>query len=205
MSVTGTLLAFERQITLWADTGSYHVAPLSTQTSHLPVETLMSAVREKQLGAPTTLTLRADPGTPAAIGLSGGRTVFADPYTGEVLGEGSQKVRGFFRVITDWHRWLGMQGENRTIAKAITGACNLVFLFLVRKNLRRREGDPVAPEPKWLREIQRSTPIAELGPSHSTGNELTSARRQDRQRQAEELVKRNPDQVAMQVAQWMSE
>jgi uncharacterized iron-regulated membrane protein len=131
MSVTGTLLAFERQITLWADTRSCHVAPLSTQTSHLPVETLMSAFREKQLGAPTTLTLRADPGTPAAIGLSGGRTVFVDPYTGEVLGEGSQRVRGFFRVITDWHRWLGMQGENRTIAKAITGACNLVFLFLV--------------------------------------------------------------------------
>ena len=38
-------------------------------------------------------------------------------------------------------------------------------------------GRPGRPEPKWLREIQRTTPIAELGPSHSTGNELTSARR----------------------------
>ena len=100
----------------------------------------------------------------------------------------------------------GLLGDPFSMAKqalAVIGA--LVFLFLIRKNLRRREGDPVAPEPKWLREIQRSTPIAELGPSQSTGGELTSARRQDKQRQAEELVKRNPDQVAMQVAQWMSE
>ena len=131
MSVTGTLLAFERQITFWADTRSYHVAPLSSQTSHLPVETLLSKVAEKQPGAATTLTLRADPETPASIALSGGRTLLVDPYTGAVLGEASQMVRGFFRVITDWHRWLGTQGENRTIARAITGACNLVFLFLV--------------------------------------------------------------------------
>jgi flagellar M-ring protein FliF len=100
----------------------------------------------------------------------------------------------------------GLLGDPFALAKqAAIVVAALVFLFLVRKNLRRREGDPVAPEPKWLREIQRTTPIAELGPSQSTGNELASARRQDRQRQAEELVKRNPDQVAMQVAQWMSE
>jgi uncharacterized iron-regulated membrane protein len=48
-----------------------------------------------------------------------------------VLGEGSQQVRAFFRVITDWHRWMGAGGENRAFGKAITGACNLGFLFIV--------------------------------------------------------------------------
>ena len=33
--------------------------------------------------------------------------------------------------MTDWHRWLGVQGENRTIARGVTGASNLGFLFLV--------------------------------------------------------------------------
>jgi uncharacterized iron-regulated membrane protein len=47
------------------------------------------------------------------------------------LGEGSKKVRDFFRVITDWHRWFGARNENRTIARAVTGACNLGFLFLL--------------------------------------------------------------------------
>ena len=40
-------------------------------------------------------------------------------------------MRSFFRVVTDWHRWLGANGENRAIARAVTGACNLGFLFLV--------------------------------------------------------------------------
>jgi uncharacterized iron-regulated membrane protein len=33
--------------------------------------------------------------------------------------------------VTEWHRWLGAKGENRNVARAITGACNLGFLFLV--------------------------------------------------------------------------
>jgi uncharacterized iron-regulated membrane protein len=33
--------------------------------------------------------------------------------------------------MIEWHRWLGMSGDNRPLGKAITGACNLGFLFLV--------------------------------------------------------------------------
>ena len=57
--------------------------------------------------------------------------MFANPYTGAILGEGSQRTRAFFRNVTDWHRWLGAKGDNRNVARAITGACNLGFLFLV--------------------------------------------------------------------------
>src|SRR6185295_13902371 len=41
------------------------------------------------------------------------------------------RTRAFFRTVTDWHRWLGAKGDNRNVARAITGACNLGFLFLV--------------------------------------------------------------------------
>jgi uncharacterized iron-regulated membrane protein len=57
--------------------------------------------------------------------------LFLNPYSGQVLGDGSQRVRTFFRTVTDWHRWLGAKGDNRNVARAITGACNLGFLFLV--------------------------------------------------------------------------
>ncbi len=33
--------------------------------------------------------------------------------------------------MTDWHRWLAASGEYRTTGRAITGASNLAFLFLV--------------------------------------------------------------------------
>lgn len=67
---------------------------------------------------------------PATLALGPAQTLFANPYTGEILGEGSHGVRTFFRVMTDWHRWLGMSGESRGVGRAITGACNFAFLLL---------------------------------------------------------------------------
>ena len=80
---------------------------------------------------PFDFHLRSDPSAPAALGFGRESIVYINPYTGEILGEGTKGIRTFFRVVTDWHRWLGAKGENRPIARAITGACNLGFLFLV--------------------------------------------------------------------------
>ena len=131
MCVTGVLLTYEKQITSWADTRGYRSAPPAIQTQHLPVETLITKARESRGATPTSVTLKSDPWAPAEIGFGRETTLFVNPYTGAVLGEGSHKVRSFFRGVTDWHRWLGAKGENRDVARAITGACNLGFLFLV--------------------------------------------------------------------------
>jgi uncharacterized iron-regulated membrane protein len=133
MCVTGVLLAYEKQITLWADTSSYRSAPPTADARHLPIETLIENARNHRGGAsPASLTLRSDPLQPAEVGF-GRETLplFLNPYSGQVLGDGSQRVRTFFRTVTDWHRWLGAKGENRNMARAITGASNLGFLFLV--------------------------------------------------------------------------
>ena len=131
MSVTGVLLTYERQIIAWADSRTYDVNPAAGATGRLPLETLIAKAGEGQQSAPTTITLRNDPAAAAAFAFSGGRTIFVNPYTGEVLGEGAKGVREFFHVVTDWHRWLGAHGENRALARGVTGACNLAFLFLV--------------------------------------------------------------------------
>jgi uncharacterized iron-regulated membrane protein len=130
MSVTGVLLTYERQIEAWADARTYTVAA-APDAARLPVETLVAKAREGREGVPTSVTLRADRSAAAAVGFPGGRTVFVDPYTGAVLGGGAEGTRAFFHVVTDVHRWLGASGENRTVGRAVTGACNLGFLFLV--------------------------------------------------------------------------
>lgn len=131
MSVTGTLLMYERQITEWADRG-LRVAPPSPGAARLPVETLAARVLETQPGkTPSVVTVQSDPAAPAAVSLGRELTVYLNPYTGDVLGEGSRKLRGFFRGLTDWHRWLGADGESRAAARAVTGAANLIFLVLV--------------------------------------------------------------------------
>jgi uncharacterized iron-regulated membrane protein len=131
MCVTGVLLSYEKQITSWADTRGYRAAPPTPDTQHLPVETLITKARESRSASPTAVTLKSDPSAPAEIAFGRETTLFVNPYTGAMLGEGSQKTRNFFRVVTDWHRWLGAKGDNRNVARAITGACNFGFLFLV--------------------------------------------------------------------------
>jgi uncharacterized iron-regulated membrane protein len=100
--------------------------------SRSSISALIVGVRAAEPDAmPSGLTLRSDPAAPAAINLGRERTMLLNPYTGAILGEGSKHARDFFRSVTNVHRWLGTSEENRATGRAITGACNLAFLFLV--------------------------------------------------------------------------
>jgi uncharacterized iron-regulated membrane protein len=132
MSATGVLLTYEKQIVAWADTRGYHAAPPAPGATRLPIETLVAKVRTERpdlnIG---TITVKADATAPVSVAAGREDTLFVNAYTGAVLGSGSPGVRSFFRSVTDWHRWLAMAGDNRTMGRAITGASNLGFLFLV--------------------------------------------------------------------------
>ena len=133
MSVTGTLLMYEKQIAAWAD--GYRVKPPSGDAK-ISIEGLLKKVSVERPGAtPTTITLSADRTRPAAVNLGRDGLLFLDPFTAEVFGPGAQRVRAFFRSMTDWHRWLARQGEERATGRAATGAANLVFLFIVLSGL----------------------------------------------------------------------
>lgn len=135
MSVTGVLLMYERQITEWADRG-YRSAPPSPEARRLPVEILIAKVLEARPEAtPASVAIQSDPAASAMVSLGRRSSLYMNPYTGEILGEGSQNVRAFFHGVTDWHRWLGAHDEERGQARAVTGASNLVFLFLVVSGL----------------------------------------------------------------------
>ena len=76
------------------------------------------------------------------------------------------------------------------IVKYVLGGIgSVVFLFLVRKNLKRREGEARHPEPTWFRDIPATRRLAALEPG--LGNDMPAAliqQRQTVQRQAEEIV-----------------
>jgi uncharacterized iron-regulated membrane protein len=131
MSATGVALTYEKQMLEWADRRAWSVPPPSGSAPLSP-ETLLARVREaRPEAAPATLTLRADPAAPATVALEGNGSVLVNPYTGEVLGPPPAGLRAFFRTTTNWHRWLAMDGPGRPTGKAITGACNFAFLFIV--------------------------------------------------------------------------
>ena len=127
MSVSGVLLMYERQMIAWADR-EFRSLP-SVSMPYMKPEALLAELGKSEKAAPTTFTIHADRTAPVEAAF-GRRVVYLDAYSGRVLGEGSASIRRFFQVVTEWHRYLGREGESRPVGRAITGACNLAFLFL---------------------------------------------------------------------------
>lgn len=151
MSITGVALTYQKQMTEWADHRLYRIKD-SRGAAPLSPEALIGGLREAMPGAiPMTLTIYSDPSKAAEVSLGPNGTVFLNRYTGEVLGQGSRGIRTFFRVMTDWHRWLGFSGEKRGIGRAVTGVCNLAFLFLAISGLY------LWWPQKWSRQVLRAT------------------------------------------------
>jgi uncharacterized iron-regulated membrane protein len=129
MSVTGVLLAYEKQMIRWAD--GYTASPAPGQ-ARLPLDTLVArAVAERPAAATGSIVVRRDPLAPVEISAGREGSLFLNPYTGAVLGTGSARTRAFFRSTMEWHRWLAMKDASRATGKMITGVSNLVFLFIV--------------------------------------------------------------------------
>jgi len=131
MSVTGVALTYEKQMLEWADRRAWSVPP-SAGSERLSPETLLARVREARAEAvPTTLTLRAHPAAPATVAFEDAGSLLVDPYSGAIIGPPPTGLRSFFRTMTNWHRWLAFERTSRPLGKAVTGAANLAFLFIV--------------------------------------------------------------------------
>jgi flagellar M-ring protein FliF len=91
------------------------------------------------------------------------------------------------------------------------GFATLLFLFFMSRSLRKREGEALTT-PSWLTEIEEPMPLAQLeqqtrileAPQHPTIK--LPPRAPDANLQAiDQLMEREPERVAAQVKQWMSE
>jgi uncharacterized iron-regulated membrane protein len=130
MSVTGVLLTYERQILAYAERQGFPVE--ADGAPSLPLEAILASARQQRPAfSPATIMVRSDPDAPITLGAGRDGNLFANPYTGAVAEPGAQGLHEFFDDVTGWHRWFNVEGEGRATARAITGASNLAFLFLV--------------------------------------------------------------------------
>ena len=112
MSVTGVLLAFERQIVAFAERHTRTVQPPASDAPRLGLDALVSRARDAVTeGTPASVTLSAHPAAAVLISFGREQVVLVDPYTGGVLGAGATTLRGFFRVMTDWLAGLERMGK----------------------------------------------------------------------------------------------
>jgi uncharacterized iron-regulated membrane protein len=133
MSVTGVLLTYERQIVTWSETrAADHAAPAGARP--LPIDSLLARARAVSPVTPSLVTWRAGAPRIVEVAIGNDDALYLDRYTGALLARGDTTLRAFFTRVTEWHRWLGARGGDRAArarGRAVTGAANLGFLFLV--------------------------------------------------------------------------
>ncbi len=95
----------------------------------LPLEVVARSVHPDAEQSPT-ITVRSAATAPLEFAYGRERTLYVDPATGKVLGEASRSTRNFFSTVERIHRSLGSEMRSGR-GRPITGACNLLFLFLV--------------------------------------------------------------------------
>jgi uncharacterized iron-regulated membrane protein len=129
MSATGVLLSYERQLQVWEDR-SYYSQPEAGQ-ERLTVDQLVEKANATADFTATSLALSSDPAAPAVARMGRSGIQHLNPYTGVAYTPHSDQLSAFFSDVRSLHRWFMVSGEGRSTARNITGAANLLFLFLL--------------------------------------------------------------------------
>ena len=125
LAATGVILSLEETVTGLAE--RRHRIEVQDGSARLPPEAIVLA---SGLSA-TSVQYRSDPRS--AVRVYEGRERYArvDPFTGQVLGFGPGALERFFEDVRGWHRWFNLSGGSIRKGRAITGAVNVAFLFLL--------------------------------------------------------------------------
>ncbi|MEY4489932.1 MAG: hypothetical protein RIQ79_2440 [Verrucomicrobiota bacterium] len=127
---------------------------LGSVTAPLPLDTLLTRAREAlassaspKEGEPSVASVKEGPRVTGitvsadlreAVAVNFGRETgvyYVNPYTGQVSTATTTRTHDFLQLMLEWHRFLARTGEQRPVGKAVTGACNLAFLFLAVSGL----------------------------------------------------------------------
>ena len=133
MCVTGTVLAYEKELAAWSERDARTIAPPAAGAPRLAIDEAPRKLREAFPEAkPATLVVLNDRAAawsfPGARGVAG---YHVNPYTGEVRRPQSTAVGQFMQTMLVWHRYLGFSGTvSRPRGKWINGTCNLAFCLL---------------------------------------------------------------------------
>lgn len=128
MSVTGVALTYERQMIAWADR-VYRAEPELGQT-RLPLDELVRLGSDEAF-TPTSITVAQDAAAPVVLSAGRAGRRHLNPYTGTIYTPRDDSLDRTLATLRGWHRWFNVEGEGRATARMITGASNLMFLFLV--------------------------------------------------------------------------
>lgn len=132
LCLTGTALAFEKELIAWAERDVRQISPPAPGTPRLGIDELTARLRAAFPDAkPGSIVVSADPRTAVAFTVNRTESYHANPYTGEVRRSASTGMAEFMQTMFELHRYIGFSGEkSRPNGKLVTGIANIAFCFL---------------------------------------------------------------------------
>jgi flagellar M-ring protein FliF len=87
------------------------------------------------------------------------------------------------------------------------GLASLLFLFFMRRALRKREDADLLGEPVWLRQLEGPRPVGALAAGGGLDQQPTQAigNSQSRRHVVEQVVEKEPERVVQALRSWMAE
>ena len=125
LAVTGVVLSLEETVAGLAERRYFVAAPEGAE--RLPPEEIAGAAGFTA----TSMSYRSDPRAPVHVHEGQDRYARVNPYTGQVLTTGPGGLERFFGGVHNWHRWFNVSRGSVRRARAVTGAVNVAFLFLL--------------------------------------------------------------------------
>jgi flagellar M-ring protein FliF len=153
------------------------------------------------------VALVIDPTVPAATrkqlqqaiaSAAGVQTKRGDTITTSVVPFAKQttaKAAGPVTNILGYAKWAGL------------GLATLIFLFFMRRALRKRENADLMGEPVWLRQLDGPRPVGALAAGGGLSDQPTQVLppSQSRRHVVEQVVEREPERVVQALRTWMAE
>ena len=125
LAVTGVVLSLEETVAGLAERRYFVAAPEGAE--RLPPEAIAGAAGFTA----TSMSYRSDPRAPVRVHEGQDRYARVNPYTGQLLTTGPGGLERFFEGVHNWHRWFHVSRGSVRRARAVTGAVNVAFLFLL--------------------------------------------------------------------------
>ena len=125
LAATGAVLSLEETVTGLAERRYSVAAPEGAERLRPEGVALAAGL------VATSLSYSSDPRAPVRVHEGQDLHALVDPHTGRVLARGPGGLERFFEANHNWHRWFNVSGGSVRRARAVTGAVNLAFLFLL--------------------------------------------------------------------------
>jgi len=130
LSVSGTLLTYERQIVEAAD--HLPITTVQSKRSSLRVDQITAIANQSEAPLKTVeIKFLQEPGTPITVYMEGRHSLLMNPYTGEILRRGESVAAQVFDSITRFHRWFALTDEALDTGQMIIALSNLAFFLLI--------------------------------------------------------------------------